>query len=59
MKYKVNVTVEIRSTDTGNYNPLRLSEESEIELDSLSSAANVLVRLHEFFQALRNNPVKR
>lgn len=59
MKYRVNVIVEIRSQDTGNYNPLRLSEESDIELDSLSSAANVLVKLHEFFQSLRENPVKR
>jgi hypothetical protein len=57
MKYRIQVDVSL-ATEQG-YNPLRLQETSEIELASLSDAATILVKLHEFFEALRNRtPLK-
>jgi hypothetical protein len=58
LKYRIQVDVSL-STET-NFNPLRLQETSEIELASLSDAANILVKLHEFFEALRqkSDPTK-
>ena len=51
MKYQLDVTVNI--TTQGQYNPLSLREQSEIELNSLSDAAMILVKLHEFFEELK------
>jgi len=52
MKYRIQVDVSLSGEQS--YNPLRLQETSEIELASLSDAAMILVKLHEFFEALRN-----
>ncbi len=51
MKYRIQVDVSL-STEQ-NFNPLRLQETSEIELSSLADAAMILVKLHEFFEALK------
>lgn len=51
MKYRIQVDVNL--TTEQSYNPLRLSESSDIELQSLSEAAEILVILHEFFEALK------
>lgn len=51
MKYRIQVNVQL-STEH-QYSPLRLEESSEIELASLSDAAMILVKLHEFFEALK------
>lgn len=52
MKYRIQVDVAL--TTEQQYNPLRLQETSEVELQSLSDAAMILVKLHEFFEALKD-----
>lgn len=51
--FKVRVDVRIYSQDTGNNYPLTLSEEIETDLATLSDAAAMLVKLHEFFETFK------
>ncbi len=54
MKYEMRVQVYLRPTEAGrSQGVLELSEIQEIELRTLSDAAEILVKLHEFFEALR------
>jgi hypothetical protein len=53
MKYRIQVDVSLATEQ--NYNPLRLQETSDIELASLSDAAMILVKLHEFFEAIKKS----
>lgn len=50
----MRVQVYLRPTEAGrSQGVLELSEIQEIELRTLSDAAEILVKLHEFFEALR------
>lgn len=51
MKYEMSVRVYIRPEQGGG--ALELSETQTIELTTLSDAAEVLVKLHEFFEVLK------
>ena len=53
MKYEMRVQVYIRPTEPPYGGALELAETQYIELTTLSDAAEVLVKLHEFFEALR------
>lgn len=52
MKYEMQVRVYIRP-DVGGSGGLELAETQSVELATLSDAAGILVKLHEFFEALR------
>ena len=58
MKYSIRVNVYIRPADQGGTGNLELSETQEVELSTLSDAAKVLVKLHEFFETLKERGVK-
>lgn len=53
MKYEMNVRVYIRPEVGGGGGGLELAETQTVELKTLSDAAEVLVKLHEFFEALK------
>jgi hypothetical protein len=58
MKYEVDVQVVLRpSRDAAGFamagGQLELRESRQIELTTLSDAAMLLVKLHEFFEALK------
>jgi hypothetical protein len=55
MKYEMQVQVYLRPEQGGGN--LQLSETQTIELTTLSDAAEVLVKLHEFFEALKAKAV--
>lgn len=56
MKYEMRVQVYLRpEMGAGN---LELSETQNIELTTLSDAAEILVKLHEFFEALKAKAVQ-
>lgn len=57
-KYDMRVEVYIRPT-LGGSGALQLSETQQIELKTLSDAAEILVKLHEFFEALKNKQANR
>ena len=57
MVYEMNVRVHIRPIQGGS-SGLELAETQQVELHSLSDAAEVLVKLHEFFEALRRAKAK-
>jgi len=52
MKYEMRVQVYIRA-EAGYQGGLELSETQMIELGTLSDAAEILVKLHEFFETLK------
>jgi hypothetical protein len=56
MKYEMRVQVYIRADHMGT-SGLELSETQHIELKTLSDAAGVLVKLHEFFEELKKRGV--
>ena len=56
-KYRVQVDVRLSTGET-LYNPLTLSESCQIELESLSDAAEILVKLHEFFESLKGRKAR-
>lgn len=51
--FKVRVDIRLYSQDTSNNYPLTLSEEIETDIGTLSDAAAMLVKLHEFFEAFK------
>lgn len=55
MKYEMSVQIYLRPTDQhgGSYGQLELRETNSVELTTLSDAAAVLVKLHEFFEEVR------
>lgn len=55
MKYEMTVHVYLRPEHGGN--ALELRETQNIELVSLSDAAGILVKLHEFFEELRKRKI--
>src|SRR5258708_7526361 len=58
MKYEMRVNVYIRPEHVGSGSGLELSETQTIELASLSDAAEILVKLHAFFEALKAKGTK-
>lgn len=61
MKYEMSVQIMLRPiTDHGSaYGPgLELRETNNVELATLSDAAAVLVKLHEFFEEIRKRGAK-
>jgi hypothetical protein len=58
MKYEMRVQVHIRPEPGYGGSGLELAETQQIELGTLSDAAEILVKLHEFFEALRKAKVK-
>jgi hypothetical protein len=56
MKYEMSVQVYIRPEHGGG--ALELRETQQIELATLSDAAGVLVKLHEFFEELKKRGVQ-
>lgn len=59
MKYEMRVQVYIRpEAGYGSGGGLELSETQMIELSKLSDAAEVLVKLHEFFETLKAKQAK-
>jgi hypothetical protein len=57
MKYDLTVQVYLRDQQhTGGV--LELREQQQIELTTLSDAAEILVKLHEFFEALKTRAAK-
>lgn len=59
MKYEMSVQVYLRPQDYGGASGnLELRETQTIELTTLSDAAGVLVKLHEFFETLKAKGVK-
>jgi hypothetical protein len=56
MKYEMSVQIYIRPEHSGG--ALELRETQQIELTTLSDAAGVLVKLHEFFEELKKRGVK-
>lgn len=57
MKYEMYVSVQIRESQGGS-SGLNLSETQSVELKTLSDAAMILVKLHEFFEAIKNSGTK-
>jgi hypothetical protein len=54
MKYEMNVQVYIRPAEAGYASgQLELRETQTIELTTISDAAGILVKLHEFFEVLK------
>lgn len=59
MKYEMTVHVNLRPAEAGySSGNLELRETQTIELLSLSDAASVLVKLHEFFEELKKHKVQ-
>ena len=59
MKYEMNVQVYIRPAEAGySSGQLELRETQTIEMTTLSDAANILVKLHEFFEVLKTKGSK-
>jgi hypothetical protein len=60
MTYEMSVRVSIRPDVGGSgYSGLELAETQQIELTTLSDAAEILVKLHEFFEALKKARVTK
>lgn len=60
MTYEMSVQVYIRpQIVSGAVGTLELRETQVIDLNTLSDAAEVLVKLHEFFETLKTKAVKR
>lgn len=60
MKYEIRVDVNLRPMDNHvSQGVLCLSETQSVELTTLSDAATVLVKLHEFFVELKTKGVGR
>jgi len=57
MKYEMRVQVYIRPENPSGYQGLELSETQMVELSTLSDAAGILVKLHEFFETLKKAKV--
>ena len=59
MKYEMSVQIYLRPQDERGYSggQLELRETQQVELTTLSDAAAVLVKLHEFFEALKKAKV--
>lgn len=58
MKYEMNVQVYLRPSEAGySSGALELRETQTIELTTLSDAAGILVKLHEFFEELKARKV--
>ncbi len=59
MKYELSVHVRIRTPEHYSQGPgLELSETQSIELTTLSDAAEILVKLHEFFQTVKEKAAR-
>ena len=56
MKYEMSVQVFLRPENLGGNFELR--ETQWIELTTLSDAATILVKLHEFFEELKKRGIK-
>jgi hypothetical protein len=55
MKYEMRVQIYLRPENHSG--SLELSETQLVELATLSDAAKVLVKLHEFFEELKKNKI--
>jgi len=55
VKFEMRVDVHLRPQDEHghSFGQLDMSETQTVELSTLSDAAGVLVKLHEFFEALK------
>lgn len=53
MKYEMTVQIYLRPDGGHSSGQLELRESSMVELTTLSDAAAVLVRLHEFFEEIK------
>jgi hypothetical protein len=58
MKYDLRVQVYIRPAEYNTSSGLELAETQQIDLTSLSDAAEILVKLHEFFEVLKSRKAK-
>lgn len=60
MKYEMTVQIYLRpiSERGGLSSQLELRESNQVELTTLSDAAAVLVKLHEFFEEIRKRGAK-
>ena len=56
MKYEMTVQVYLRPENA--FGQLELRETQQVELTTLSDAAAILVKLHEFFEELKKRKVK-
>lgn len=60
MKYEMTVQIYLRPEQnySGAGGQLELRESNSVELTTLSDAAAVLVKLHEFFEEIRKRGAK-
>lgn len=60
MKYEMSVQIMLRPVSEHGYGGpgLELRETNQVELTTLSDAAAVLVKLHEFFEEIRKRGAK-
>lgn len=59
MKYEIRVQVSLRPADDYGFSrgQMEMSETQQVELATLSDAAGVLVKLHEFFEELKTRGI--
>ncbi len=53
MKYEMNIRVEVRQLETGNYGGLNVSETLPFEADSFAELCGVLTRFHELAEEIK------